>query len=68
LDVIVDDPAPRQRRAEQHDADGVDDAGLGDGDGRRRNVLVAQAGRELRQRLGLTSHDAPYGSFAGSSA
>src|ERR1700733_7558123 len=57
MDIVGADPAPRHRRAEQHDACGIDDAGFGDGDGRRRNVLVAQAGRELRQCFGLTRHD-----------
>lgn len=64
MDVVVDDAAPRQRRAERHHADGVDDAGLGHGDGRRRDVVVAQAGGELRQRLGLARHVFPQ-SFCG---
>ena len=42
--------------AEQRHRNGIDEAGLGDRDHRRGNVLVAQRGREFRERLGFTGH------------
>jgi hypothetical protein len=53
---ILDALAPRQRAAEQGDRDGVDDARLGHGDYGRRDIFVAQTGRELCKRPRLASH------------
>src|ERR1700726_1058719 len=65
---IFDAPAPGQTAAEQRDRDRVDNAGLGDRNHRRGNVLVTQRRRELGERLCFTSHDysAPLPAFADS--
>ncbi len=57
---VFDALAPRQAAAEQRHRDRVDQARLGDRDHRRRNILVTQRRRELRQRLGLTRHRASH--------